>query len=172
MATLQADGFAIRSTSGGYSLHLPPDVVVDRERAWSAIHHVEAIRRAGSVRDAWAEAVIANEIAGRGFLPGEAASWIEGERRILRDIELQALEAICDAEIDQHRPAEAERVARRLIAADPLRESGYRSLMRALSAAGNSGQAARVMDECRTALASVSAVPSQETERVFREVLG
>jgi DNA-binding SARP family transcriptional activator len=171
LATLDADGIAIRSTSGGYALHLPPDAVVDRERAWLAIHHVEATRRAGHARDAWAEAVIASEIAGRGFLPGETAPWIEGERRILRDVELQALEAICDAEIDQHRPAEAERVARRLIAADPLRESGYRSLMRALGAAGNAAQATRVMDECRSALASVSAVPSLETQRVFREVL-
>ena len=171
VATLDATSIAIRSTGGGYALHLDADVFVDRERAWSAIHHVQATRRAGNVRDAWAEAVIANEIAARGFLPGESAPWIEGERRTLRDVELQALEAICDAELDQRRPEEAERVARRLIAADPLRESGYRGLMRALALAGNAAQAARVMEECRSALASVSAVPSLETQRVFREVL-
>ena len=161
----------LRSASGAYTLLLPPDVLVDRERAWRAINHVLAIRRQGDVRGAWAEAVIANEIAARGFLPGDQAQWIEAERRTLRDIELQALEAIGDAEIDERRPGEAERVARRVIATDALRESGYRLLMRALAAGGNAAQAARVMDECRAALAGARALPSAETERVFREVL-
>jgi len=122
------------------------------------------------VAEAWAEAVIANEIAARGILPGEDGAWIEAERRTLRDIELQALEAIGDAEIDRGRPDEAERVGRRLVAADPLRESGYRLLMRALAAGGNPAQASRVMEECRTALAAAAASPSAETERVYREV--
>ena len=166
------EGATLRAATGAYVLALPPETFVDRERAWSAIHHVAAIRRDGDIAGAWAEAVIANEIAARGFLPGEAGAWIEAERRTLRDIELQALEAICEAELDQHRPAEAERVARRLIAADALRESGYRLLMRALAAAGNSAQASRVMEECRTALAGADALPSSETERVYREVVG
>lgn len=161
----------LRAASGTYSLELAGDTFVDRERAWTAIHHVQAIRREGRIRDAWAEAIIANEIAARGFLPGEDAPWIEAERRTLRDIELQALEAVCDAELAQGRASDAERVARRLITADPLRESGYRYLMRACAAGGNAAQAATVMAECRAALASVSARPSAETERVFREIV-
>ncbi|HEY6959653.1 MAG TPA: BTAD domain-containing putative transcriptional regulator [Candidatus Limnocylindria bacterium] len=162
----------LRASTGAYSLYLAPDAFVDRERAWTAIHHVEAIRREGKVREAWAEAIIANEIAARGFLPGEDAPWIEAERRTLRDIELQALEAVCDAELHQRRSAEAERVARRLIAADALRESGYRYLMRALAQDGNAAQAVAVMEECRRALRAVSVEPSAETERVFREIVG
>lgn len=161
----------LRGSTGTYALVLPGGAFVDRERGWTAIHHVRAIRQQGDIRGAWAEAVIANEIAARGFLPGEDGEWIEAERRTLRDIEVQALEAIGDAEIDQARPDEAERVARRLIARDALRESGYRLLMRALAASGNRAQAARVMDECRAALATASTSPSPETERVFREVL-
>jgi len=165
------DDVELRATSGSYSLHLPTEVFVDRERAWAAINHVQAIRREGRVRDAWSEAIIANEIVARGFLPGEDASWIEAERRTLRDIELQALEAICDAELAQGRASDAERVARRLIVADGLRESGYRLLMRALAASGNRAQAATVMDECRKALAEVGARPSPETERALRTAL-
>lgn len=161
----------LRAATGSYSLHLAADAFVDRERAWTAIHHVEALQREGRFHDAWAEAVIANEIAARGFLPGEEAPWIEAERRTLRDIELQALDAVCEAELTQRRPLEAERVARRLIASDRLRESGYRYLMRALADAGNGAQAVLVMDECRAALAAVSARPSPATERVFRDVL-
>jgi DNA-binding SARP family transcriptional activator len=124
-------GTELRSATGTYTLSLPAEVFVDRERAWDAIHHVHAIRRRGDAAAAWAEAVIAHEIAARGFLPGEDGEWIEAERRTLRDIELQALEAIAEAEIDQRRPDEAERAARMLIARDVLREAGYRLLMRA-----------------------------------------
>jgi DNA-binding SARP family transcriptional activator len=66
---------------------------------------------------------------------------------------------------------DAERVARRLIAADALREAGYRLLMRALAVGGNGAQAARVMQECRAALAAAGAVPSDETERAYRDAL-
>ena len=161
----------LRSSTGAYTLGLPADVFVDRERAWSAIHHVQGLRRQGDHAKAWAEAVIANEIAARGLLPGEHGAWIEAERRILRDIEIQALEAIGDAEIERHRPDDAERVGRKLLAIDPLREGGYRLLMRALAAGGNPAQAAHVMDECRAALAVADTSPSAETEQVYREVV-
>ena len=161
----------LRASAGTYSLALPVDVFVDRERAWSAIHHVQALRRQGDHADAWAEAVIASEIAARGLLPGEDGAWIEAERRTLHDIELQALEAIGQAEIEHRRAEEAERVGRRLIAADPLRESGYRLMMRAVTAGGDSGRAAGVMRECRAVLAAAGLVPSAETEAVYREAL-
>jgi len=167
-----ASGIELRASSGTYGLRLPDDTFVDRERAWTAINHVQALQREGRARDAWAEAIVANEIVARGFLAGEDAPWIEGERRTLRDIELQALDAVCEAELAQHRALEAERAARRLIALDPLRESGYRHLMRAAADAGNAAHAAAIMDECRAALASVSARPSAATERVYREVVG
>ena len=162
----------LRASGGTYFLGLPADVFIDRERAWTAIHHVEALRRQGDSTGAWAEAVIANEIAARGLLPGEDGGWIEAERRTLRDIELQALEAVGQAEFDRHRAHEAERVARRLITVDPLRESAYRLLMRALAAGGNPAQAGHVMDECRSALAAAAAAPSIETERLYREIVG
>lgn len=164
-------GVGIRPTGAGYALSLPADVFVDRERAWEAIHHVRATLRRGEVAAAWAEAVIAHEIAARGFLPGETGEWIEAERRLLRGIETQALEAVGDAELAQGRPGEAERVSRSLIGLDPLRESGYRLLMRSLAAAGNAAAAAGVMAECRKALATVGATPSADTDRVFRIVI-
>ena len=167
-----AKGLALRGVVGRYQLEMPAEALVDRERAWDAIHHVRAFRRAGDVRGAWAEAVIATEIAARGFLAGEEAPWIEAERRILRDIELQALEAVADAEVAQGRAVEAQHVARRLVTTDPLREAGYRLLMRAHQLAGNGAAAAEVLEECRTALSRVGATPSSETERVYREVTG
>jgi DNA-binding SARP family transcriptional activator len=165
-------GVAIRPTGAGYALALPIGTFVDRERAWEAIHHVRAIQRRGEAAAAWAEAVIAHEISARGFLPGGSGEWIEAERRLLRGIELQSLEAIADAELAQQRPGEAERVARSLIGLDPLRESGYRLLMRSHAAAGNDAAVLDVMTECRAALGAVGASPSAETERLFRTTLG
>jgi DNA-binding SARP family transcriptional activator len=168
-----APGPVLRGTAGRYGLDLPAGAVVDRERAWDAIHHVQAIRRAGDLRAAFTEAIIAAEIAGRGFLPGEDGAWIEAERRTLREIEVQGLEAVADAELARGRPLEAERVARRLLGRDPLRESGYRLLMRAFAASGNAAQAARVIEECRAALRDLGGTrPSAETERVYLEVVG
>jgi DNA-binding SARP family transcriptional activator len=164
------DRAEVRGATGSYRLVLPAGTFVDYERAWEAIHHVQATRRRGEVAAAWSEAVIANEIAARGFLPGEDGDWIEAERRTLGDIELQALEAIAEAELDQNHPAEAERVARRLIGRAALRESGYRLLMRALAAGGNPAQTAHVIDECRGALSAAGAVPSAETERLYRQL--
>ena len=164
------EGSELRRAAGGYQLVLPSGAFVDHERAWTAIHHVQSLRRHGDVAGAWAEAVIANEIAARGFLPGEDGEWVEAERRTLADIEVQALEAIADAELARGRPDEAERVARRLIARSALRESGYRLLMRAPAAEGNAAQASQVMAECRAALALAASTPSAETERVFREI--
>lgn len=167
-----APELVLRGSAGRYGLDLPEGATVDRERAWDAIHHVQAIRRAGDLRAAFTEAIIAAEIAGRGFLPGEDGAWIEAERRTLRDIEVQALEAVADAELSRGRPAEAERVARRLLGRDPLRESGYRLLMRALAASGNAAQAARVIEECRAALRDLGGTrPSAETERVYLEIV-
>ncbi len=165
-------GAVIRTVGAGYTLDLPAGAFVDRERAWEAIHHVRATLRRGEVAAAWAEAIIAREIAARGFLAGESGEWIEAERRLLRGIELQALEAVAEAELAQGRPAEAERVARSLVGLDALRESGYRLLMRSLAAAGDRGASTAVMAECRAALAAVGASPSAETERVFRAALG
>ena len=167
-----ADDTALRAIGGGYALTLPAGTFVDRERAWEAIHHVRARQLTGDVRGAWAEAVIAAEIAARGFLHGESGEWIEAERRLLHGIEVQALEAVADADLAGSKIEEAERVARSLVGLDPLRESGYRLLMRSLAAAGNGAAAAAVMEECRRALAAVGANPSAETEAAFRSALG
>jgi SARP family transcriptional regulator, regulator of embCAB operon len=172
-AAERAPELRLRGSPRQYALELPADAFVDRERAWSAIHHVQALSKGGDLRGAFTESLIAAEIAGRGFLPGEDGEWVEAERRMLRDLEAQALDALAEAELASGRALEAERVARRLLARDPLRESGYRMLMRALAANGNAAQALRVIDECRRVLREVAGtVPSAETERVYAALAG
>jgi DNA-binding SARP family transcriptional activator len=156
---------ALRSTGAGYELSLPADTLVDRERAWTAISHVRLLRQRGELAAAWTEAVIAHEIASRGFMPGEGGEWIEAERRLLRGIEVQALEAIVEAELARGRLDDVERLARALIALDPLRESGYRLLAEGLGGAGKPAAVAAVNAEREQAIAAAGLRPDAVGER-------
>jgi DNA-binding SARP family transcriptional activator len=166
-------GVDLRGEVGRYRLALATEPVVDMERSWRSLLRAEAALRRDDATGALAESLIARAIAQRGFLAGEEGPWIEGRRRALRHTLVQATELAVEAELRRRNFGDAERIARAVINLDPLRESGYRLLMRALAAAGNGAQALRVMDECRAVLrAEVGAPPSAETERVFREAAG
>jgi DNA-binding SARP family transcriptional activator len=84
---------------------------------------------------------------------------------------LQALELMVQADLALRRHEEAEYVARRIVGLEPLRESAYRLLVRALLAGGNRAQAQRVVAECRRVLRrDLGVLPSAETERCFSAV--
>jgi DNA-binding SARP family transcriptional activator len=162
---------SIRGEVGRYVLTLPGDVFVDAERARTALHAAETALRGRDCATALSEARVAMEIAARGFLGGEDGPWIEGQRRALADLRIHALECTIEAELLRGNPAIAEREAEHLLILDPLRESGYRLLMRALAAGGNAAQAFRVMEDCRRRLHDAAGLnPSAETESVFRSL--
>ena len=151
---------------------LPAGAFVDLERARAAIHDADRLIYRRDFGPALAEARVAMEIAGRGFLPGEEAPWIEGQRRTLAEIRVRSLERTVEAELGRGRPDLAETEAQALIALDPLRESGYRLLMRVLAAGGNSVQATCVYAHCARALREhAAAPPSIETERLLHELM-
>lgn len=168
-----AAGIAIRGEPGRYTLDVPADAFVDFERGWRALLRAETSLRDGDIASTLMEALIARSVASRGFLVGETGPWVEAQRRALADTELQALELAAEAELRAGKAMAAHRLGRELVGLDPLRESAYRLLMRALAASGNRALAVRIMEECRAALRTqVGAAPSAETERVFREAVG
>jgi DNA-binding SARP family transcriptional activator len=144
-----APELTIQSEGGRYVLTLPAHTVVDFERARWGLHEADRLFTRGEHDSALAEARVAMEIAGRGFLPGEEAPWIQGHRRALAEIRVHALECTVESELRRGRPEIAEREAETLVAIDPLREEGYRLLMRAMSARGNTAEAGRVLADCR-----------------------
>jgi DNA-binding SARP family transcriptional activator len=169
--TARVPEVGIRGEVGRYVLTLPGAVFVDAERARSGLHAAETALRRRDCETALSEARVAMEIAARGFLGGEDAPWIEGQRRALLDLQLHALECTVEAELLRGNPDIAEREAEYLLFLDPLRESGYRLLMRALAAGGNAAQAVRVMEDCRRRLRDEGGMaPSIETEHVFQSV--
>lgn len=171
--TAREPGLAIRGEPGRYALALPPGAFVDYERARVAIHAADAAFHGGDPLAALGEARVAMEIAGRGFLPGEDGAWIEGARATLGATRARAHERTVEAELARGSPERAEAEARDLLARDPLRESGYRLLMRALAAGDNPAAVPGVLARCRDVLAAQAGLaPSQETERTARDLTG
>ena len=123
-------------------LHLP-EAWIDLEAGVDAIHRAESAVAQQDWTRAWGPALVALFAAERGFLPGEDAEWIDQTRNQLSEIRLRALECYAAAElgIGGAELAGAVRAGRRLIALDPLRESGHRYLMQALAAQDNLAEA-------------------------------
>jgi DNA-binding SARP family transcriptional activator len=163
---------AIKGGEGRYQLALPPDSIIDLERAMAALHRAEGLLRQAAWGAVVAEAQVTLEIAARGFLSGEGGEWVEGQRRLLAEARVHALECTVAAELARGHTALAERQAEQLVALAPLREAGHRLLMEALVAGGNSGQAVLAFRRCQRLLREqVGVDPSVEMERLYRQLM-
>jgi DNA-binding SARP family transcriptional activator len=76
------------------------------------------------------------------LLPGWGDEWVVLERERARQLRLHALEVACLRLIELGRHAQAVMAGVRAVAADPMRESAQRVLIRAHLAEGNAGEAA------------------------------
>jgi len=106
-------------------------------------------------------------------LPGARASWIDTQRRRLSDIELRALECIAATGLGLggNELISAERSARALIEREPLRESGYRHLMLALTRRGNQAEALQSYTELARRLEKeVGIGPSPEMQALRQQL--
>ena len=163
---------AIKGGEGRYQLALPPGSLIDLERAMAALHRAEGLMRQAAWGAVVAEAQVTIEIAARGFLNGEGGEWVEGQRRLLAEARVHALECTVVAELARGHAALAEREAEQLVALAPLREAGHRLLMQALVAGGNPGQAVLAYHRCRRLLREqVGVAPSVEMEELYRQLM-
>jgi streptogramin lyase len=145
---------------------------IDVDAAASAVDRAEAARAAGALDEARAQASTAAELARRTFLPGEEGTWVEEQRRDLRDILVRSLECLRDTALADGKLGDAVRHAAEITELEPFRESSYRALMQAHAAAGNPAEALRVYERCRRFLAEeLGAYPSVESEAAYLEIL-
>jgi DNA-binding SARP family transcriptional activator len=150
------------------------DAWVDLEAATDAIHRAESAVAQRDWPRAWGPALTALFVAERDFLPGEDAPWIDGIRHQLTELRLRALECYAAAALGLGGTelAAAVRAGRQLTQLAPLRESGYRYLMRALAAEGNLAEALGVygrLSECLREQLGVS--PSPVTRELYEHLL-
>jgi DNA-binding SARP family transcriptional activator len=151
-----------------------PELWVDVEAATAAVHRAESALALGEPHQAWGPSQVAMFVAGRPFLPGEEAPWIDDERRSLAALHVRALEAYAAATvgIGGTELAAAVRAARSLVELEPYRETGYRILMDALDREGNTAEALRVYDALRCRLRDdLGVTPSQATQDLHRRLL-
>jgi DNA-binding SARP family transcriptional activator len=158
--------------SGTIQMRLPSDVWIDLEHAANAIDEAEGALRSSDARGAWSHAVALVAIARRPFLPGEEAAWIEARRVRLRSLLVRGLHILSKITASNGEHALAVQYATEIIELEPFQETGYRHLMQMHSQMGNRGEALRVFGKCRELFRDeLGADPSQETERVFLEIL-
>ena len=151
-----------------------PDAWVDLEAAAEAAHRAESAVARQDWAHAWGPSLTALFIAERDILPGEDAPWIGAIRNRLTELRLRALECYAATGIGLGGPeiASAVRAGRQLTRLAPLRESGYRYLMRALAAQDNLAEALEVygqLSECLRDQLGVS--PSQATRELYEALL-
>lgn len=155
-------------------LVLPAEAWIDVEVAFRAIHEAEAAAHSGDWPQAWIGGRVALDVSRREFASGFDAPWIEERRRSLEALQASALECIGEAGLGLGGTeiAAAERCGRALVALEPLRESGYRLLMRALEARGNAAEALAVYDRLRRLLRDeLGAAPGAATQALHKHLL-
>ena len=157
-----AVGADVLEGRGSVRLTLPPGARVDVEEALAAVHRAESAVVQHDWARAWSAALCAQYVATRPLLPGhDDLPWLDGWRRRLDDTLERALEAYAAAclELGGTELAGAERAARRLVEHNPVCETGYGLLMRALAARGNVPDALRVYERARTVLRDELGIP-------------
>ena len=167
--------FGADSIEGRSALRLClPAASVDLEAAAEAIHRAESAVAQQAWARAWGPALSALFVAERGFLPGEDAPWMDEVRHQLTELRVRALECYAAATLGLGGTelVAAVRAGRQLTRLAPLRESGYRYLMRALAAQDNLAEALAVygqLSECLRDQLGVS--PSPATRELYERLL-
>jgi DNA-binding SARP family transcriptional activator len=105
------------------------------------------------------------------LLPGWYDGWVLAEREMHRQLSLHALECLCEHLTSQSRFGPAVVAGLATVSRDPLRESGYRALMKAYLAEGNAREAMRTYDEYVSIAARELGVgPSPQMRSLFEEL--
>jgi DNA-binding SARP family transcriptional activator len=105
------------------------------------------------------------------LLEGCDAEWVFPERRLREEGYLGALECLARQAWERGERETAERHLRRVVEADPLRETAHRARMQALAAAGNYPAALMAYRELRLRLhRELNAEPDPETTAQFQQI--
>ena len=97
----------------------------------------------------------------------EFGAWIAVERTRLRDLAIDVLAKLADAQDGEAAIA----TALRLVEIDPSREDSHRVLMRLYAAAGHRDRAVRQYQVCRDVLRrELDVVPDSETEQLHKQI--
>lgn len=166
------DRHALTTAAGCVRLNLPPEAWVDTETAIEAVHAAEGALRSESYTAAYGPAVVAAAILRRPYLPGLEGDWVEAQRTALRAAHVRTLDVLSEIHALNREPGLALRAGEEAIDLEPLRESGYRNLMRLHLKAGDRAQALDTYERCKDRLRTELGIePAAETDALRDQVL-
>ena len=160
---------------GEIQLRLPPGTRVDVERALVAVHEAESACSLEDWPRAWGSSLTAQFVSRRAVLPEFEAPWIDEWRRTLDDVSLRSLEcyAVACIGLGGTELVSAERAARQLVRAAPLRESSTVLLMEVLERRGNAAEALLAYEQLRARLRDeLGVAPAERLQAAHRRLLG
>ncbi len=151
----------------GSALHLAADVRVD-------VRDLDHWVRRAIASPAAPEDVALPDMALLGdLLPGWYDDWVLLERERLRQLRIQALEAVAARLTSLGRHCEALQAAHAAVRAEPLRESAHRMVVSVHLAEGNVAEAVRAYEFFRTMLVhELGVLPTERMTRLVEHVPG
>jgi SARP family transcriptional regulator, regulator of embCAB operon len=162
----------IANAFGAYQFRLPALGWVDTDAAASGVHLAEAALAAGDPDMTAGNALVTRLITARPFLQGVDGAWANATRQRLRELRIRAIECMAESHLQRGHGSEAIRSAELVLELDDMRESSWRTLMRAHAAVGNLGKALGTYERCRETLdRRLGAVPSASTRATHQELL-
>ena len=105
-------------------------------------------------------------------LPDWYEDWVQTERERFRQLRLSAIETLCDRKASEGRLGEALELGLLSVAAEPLRESAHRALIRVHIATGNAVEAIRQYGACRRLLNEQLGIEPTEQLTALIDALG
>jgi TolB-like protein/cytochrome c-type biogenesis protein CcmH/NrfG len=97
--------------------------------------------------------------------------WLRTERANLHERAIEALMSLLRCHLDAGNAEHGVRVARRVLALDPLRETAHRALMRLYADMGDRALALRQYQACCDLLnAELGVEPETQTQRLYKEI--
>jgi DNA-binding SARP family transcriptional activator/tetratricopeptide (TPR) repeat protein len=106
------------------------------------------------------------------LLPDLYDDWVLARREQLRQRYLDALELLAEQQEAKREYAAASQTARRLLREDPLRERGYRRLMRLQALSGDVAAALHTYHQCAVLLEQELGVePARATQAAYRQLV-
>ena len=131
--------------------------------------------RSRIIRAPWGSSLTAQFVSRRALLPEFDAPWIDEWRRTLDDVSLRSLEcyAVACIGLGGTELVSAERAARQLVLAAPLRESSTVLLMEVLERRGNAAEALLAYEQLRVRLRDeLGVAPAERLQAAHRRLLG
>ncbi len=146
--------------------HLAPEVTVDLEEMLGLVDLIRSGRLHGAL------GIVQRDLLEADLLPGWYDEWVVGQQERHRELRIEALERLCQAQLDAGRYAEAVSTGTAAIGADPTRDSSARLIIAAHIAAGNDAQAVVQYRRLENRLRELGLVPSPRTTALITSIAG